>query len=180
MEALGEIMQLIDAHSDAMSEGDYLKVCGLMKSVFDTVSKPVAKRAAAPRRRPRVDPRNIHPPDELKRRYRENWRFLRQIEDEVKLYSRELKGLRIRSRVTEAVRAEAGSLDREVCLAHLRESNSQVVRRREELEGKLAALDVDRREGERVRALIRGEINGLVDAARVVNPGIDYRVMVWG
>jgi hypothetical protein len=180
MEALGEIMQLIDAHSDAMSEGDYLKVCGLMKSVFDGMSKPVSKRAAAPRRRPRVDPRNIHPPDELKRRYRENWRFLRQIEDEVKLYSRELKGLRIRSRVTEAVRAEAGSLDREVCLAHLRESNSRVVRRREELEGKLAALDVDRREGERVRALIRGEINGLVDAARAVNPGIDYRVMVWG
>jgi hypothetical protein len=44
-------MQLLDAHSDAMPEGDYLRACGLMKEVFDRVSRPVQGTAPVPQRR---------------------------------------------------------------------------------------------------------------------------------
>ncbi len=40
MKPLTEIMQLIDTHSDVMPEGDYLRMCGLLKEVYDQMSKP--------------------------------------------------------------------------------------------------------------------------------------------
>jgi len=45
MKPLTEIMQLIDTHSDVMPEGDYLRMCGLLKEVYDQMAKPSKKVA---------------------------------------------------------------------------------------------------------------------------------------
>ncbi len=42
----------------------------------------------------------------------------------------ELRGLKLRSRITEAMKTEAGSHDRDVCIKYMRDKNSEVLRRR--------------------------------------------------
>jgi hypothetical protein len=71
MSALSEIMQLIDTNSDAMPEGDYLKLCGLMKNVFDDMSKkaPVVQQP----RRPRHD--RLRQPVPISSSTKERYRF---------------------------------------------------------------------------------------------------------
>jgi len=174
MEALGEIMQLIDTHSDAMPEGDYLKMCGLMKSVFDGMSRP----APAPQRQ-RVVSRDVEIPMELKERYRVNWRSFCRVRDDLKKFSKELRGLKIRSRVTEAVMAEAGSRDREVCKSYLREVNFKVARRREALEAELTRLEAERLVVNEERTSIQEEGLVFLREARAANPGVEYHLNMW-
>jgi len=178
MQALGEIMQLLDAHSDAMPEGDYLRACSLMKEVFDRVSRPVQGTAPVPPRRRGVT-QALEIPVELKQKYRVNWRSFCRVRDDLKKYSKELRGLKIRSRVTEAVMAEAGSRDREVCKSYLREVNLRVARRRADLEAKLVRLEAERVEVNGERASIKEEIEVLLNAAQDENPGVEYHVQLW-
>jgi len=174
MQALGEIMQLLDAHSDAMPEGDYLRACGLMKEVFDRMSRP----APAPQRQ-RVVSREVEIPMELKERYRVNWRSFCRVRDDLKKFSKELRGLKIRSRVTEAVMAEAGSRDREVCKSYLQVVNLRIARRRADLEAKLARLEAERVEVTEERTSIQEEGLVFLREARAVNPGVEYHLNLW-
>jgi hypothetical protein len=79
MSALSEIMQLIDTNSDAMPEGDYLKLCGLMKNVFDDMSKkaPVVQQPWQPPR-----PRRLRQPVPISPPTKERYRLNRQACDE--------------------------------------------------------------------------------------------------
>jgi len=172
MEALGEIMQLIDTHSDAIPEGDYLKMCGLMKSVFDGMSRPAPQRQ-------RVVSRAVEIPMELRERYVVNWRKFCRVRDDLKKFSKELRGLKIRSRVTEAVMAEAGSRDREVCKSYLREVNFKVARRREALEAELTRLEAERLVVNEERTSIQEEGLVFLREARAANPGVEYHLNMW-
>ena len=131
MKHLTEIMQLIDTHSDSMPEGDYLKLCGLMKNDFDDMSK---------KERPRTQQR-IQLSRSLLERRSTNWRERARNRRELKDFTKEYRGLKMRSRITEAVRVDAGSDDREVCKTFLREKNLEVLRRRDELDKKFVELE---------------------------------------
>ena len=133
MKHLTEIMQLIDTHSDSMPEGDYLKLCGLMKNVFDDMSK---------KERPRTQQR-IQLSRSLLERRSTNWRERARNRRELKDFTKEYRGLKMRSRITEAVRVDAGSDDREVCKTFLREKNLEVLRRRDELDKKFVELETE-------------------------------------
>jgi DNA repair exonuclease SbcCD nuclease subunit len=58
-------------------------------------------------------------------------------------FTKEYRGLKLRSRITEAVRVEVGSDDREVCKKFLREKNLEVLRRRDELDKKFVELETE-------------------------------------
>ena len=133
MKHLTEIMQLIDTHSDSMPEGDYLKLCGLMKNDFDDMSK---------KERPRTQQR-IQLSRSLLERRSTNWRERARNRRELKDFTKEYRGLKMRSRITEAVRVDAGSDDREVCKTFLREKNLEVLRRRDELDKKFVELETE-------------------------------------
>ena len=133
MKHLTEIMQLIDTHSDSMPEGDYLKLCGLMKNVFDDMYK---------KERPRTQQR-IQLSRSLLERRSTNWRERARNRRELKDFTKEYRGLKMRSRITEAVRVDAGSDDREVCKTFLREKNLEVLRRRDELDRKFVELETE-------------------------------------
>jgi uncharacterized protein YjiS (DUF1127 family) len=130
MKDLTEIMQLIDTHSDAMPEGDYLKLCGLMKSVFDDMSKKKAPST-----------QQVQLSSSLLERRSTNYRERARNRRELKEFTKEYRGLKIRSRITEGVRVDAGSDDREVCKTFLREKNLEVLRRRDELDRKFVELE---------------------------------------
>src|SRR6056300_1709911 len=129
MKHLTEIMQLIDTHSDAMPEGDYLKLCGLMKNVFDDMSKKKAPRT-----------QQVQLSSSLLERRSTNWRERARNRREMREFTKEYRGLKLRSRITEAVRVEVGSDDREVCKKFLREKNLEVLRRRDELDKRFFRL----------------------------------------
>ena len=132
MKHLTEIMQLIDTHSDSMPEGDYLKLCGLMKSVFEDMSKKKAPRT-----------QQVQLSSSLLERRSTNWRERARNRREMREFTKEYRGLKIRSRITEAVRVDAGSDDREVCKTFLREKNLEVLRRRDELDKKFVELETE-------------------------------------
>jgi hypothetical protein len=130
MKDLTEIMQLIDTHSDAMPEGDYLKLCGLMKSVFDDMSKKTAPGT-----------HRVQLSQSLLERRSTNYRERERNRRELKEFTKEYRGLKLRSRITEAVKVEIGSDDREVCKKFLRDKNMEVLRRRIELDKKIVELE---------------------------------------
>jgi uncharacterized protein YjiS (DUF1127 family) len=130
MKHLTEIMRLIDTHSDSMPEGDYLKLCGLMKNVFDDMSN---------KEKPRTQ--RIQLSSSLLERRSTNWRERARNRRELKEFTKEYRGLKMRSRITEAVRVDAGSDDRDVCKTFMREKNLEVLRRRDELDKKFVELE---------------------------------------
>jgi hypothetical protein len=177
MRALSEIMQLIDTNSDAMPEGDYLKLCGLMKNVFDDMSKkaPVVQQPRQPRRLRQPVP--ISPP--TKERYRFNRRSFCEARDNITKFSRELNKLKTRSRVTEAVKVEAGSDDREICKQFLRDTNTKVIKRRCELEAEISRLEEVRRTSREVCDIIDGQAMRLMTELNANNPGVQFYISYW-
>jgi hypothetical protein len=180
MSALSEIMQLIDTNSDAMPEGDYLKLCGLMKNVFDDMSKkaPVVQQPWQPPRPRRLrQPVPISPP--TKERYRFNQQAWARARDNITKFSRELNKLKIRSRVTEAVKVEAGSDDREICKQFLRDTNTKVIQRRCELEAEISRLEEVRRTSREVCDIIDGQAMRLMTELNASNPDVDFFITYW-
>ena len=126
---LTEMMELVDAYSGVVPEGDYLRMCDLMKEVFERVSQTPTHNSAY-------------------------WVYLRESNrnrDELKNIGRDLRGLKIRSRVTDAVRMEVGSDDRDTCMKYLREHNVHVLRRRRELEERLSVVRAERERLDAIR-----------------------------
>jgi hypothetical protein len=49
MEALTQLMSLIDLNSKSLPEGEYLKACNYMKDIYKCVPRPTSPEAALPR-----------------------------------------------------------------------------------------------------------------------------------
>lgn len=96
MEALTSVMSIIDQNSELISEGDYLKLCNLMKDLHKVVPKQV---------RVPFQPVQISP--ELVAR-RDHWnRELNRVVSELRVIRSRMRALKIRQRVTEGVRRDA-------------------------------------------------------------------------
>jgi hypothetical protein len=177
MSALSEIMQLIDTNSDAMPEGDYLKLCGLMKNVFDDMSKkaPVVQQPRRPRQPTQIVPIS----SSTKERYRFNRRSCCEARDNIVKLSRELKRLKTRSRITETVKAEAGSDDHEICKKFLRDANMKIFERRRELETEITRLEEIKRTSGEVCDLIDDQSQRLKTELNASNPGVQFYISYW-
>jgi hypothetical protein len=118
MEALTQLMSLIDLNSKSLPEGDYLEMCNRMKDIYKVVPRPTSPEAALPRVRV---PRPFPESDSDEELNDEGLRPLNQMRDQVIQYAlaisqatrqikqREsrLKYLKIKKRVTAAVRKDA-------------------------------------------------------------------------
>jgi len=118
MEALTQLMSLIDLNSKSLPEGDYLEMCNRMKDIYKVVPRPTSPEAALPRVRV---PRPFPESDSEEELNDEGLRPLNQMRDQVIQYAlaisqatrqikqREsrLKYLKIKKRVTAAVRKDA-------------------------------------------------------------------------
>ena len=151
MQALQQVMGLIDTHSNVMPEGDYLKMCGLMKVMFDEMSK----KASRPESRVPFCP--IRASRNLDERYRRNNRAIYVNSSDIRKYSVEYRKLKLRSRVTASVKVEAGSDDNDVCKSFLKQANFEVLRRRNVLQDKLSELECVKELLEDARRLIKIE-----------------------
>lgn len=98
MEALTNMMSLIDHNSESIPEGDYLKLCNFMKEVHQSLPKKVAPRAP-------FQPVQI-PEDLRAAAYFLNMEHGRII-DELRRIRTSMKALKPRERVTEGVRRDA-------------------------------------------------------------------------
>ena len=165
MKPLTEIMQLIDTHSDVLPEGDYLRMCGLLKNVFDQMSKPPEKVV---RSQQYVQ---MSPP--LRERHRSNCTMRYENRLAIKKTSMDLRGLKLRSRITEAVKVEVGSDDRDTCKKYLRDKNFEVLRRRVELETKLVELESENESLEVFQRVIKREWEDEIASWSLNNPGIE-------
>ena len=165
MKPLTEIMQLIDTHSDVMPEGDYLRVCGLLKEVYDQMSKPSKKVVRAQQYV------QMSPP--LHERHRSNCTMRYENRLAAKKASMDLRGLKLRSRITEAVKVEAGSDDRDICKKYMRDKNFEVLRRRIELETKIAELETEKKSLEELYQVIKRDWDGEIALWRLNNPDVE-------
>jgi len=165
MKPLTEIMQLIDTHSDVMPEGDYLRMCGLLKEVYDQMSKP-SKEVA------RVQQYfSMSPP--LNERYMMNNRMRYVNRLATKQAAMDLRGLKLRSRITEAMKTEAGSHDRDVCIKYMRDKNFEVLRKRVALETQLVELESEKESLGELGRVIDHEEEEERGVWRLNNPGAD-------
>ena len=165
MKPLTEIMQLIDTHSDVMPEGDYLRVCGLLKEVYDQMSKSSKKVV-------RVQ-QYVQMSSPLHGRYRLNCTMRYENRLATKKASMDLRGLKLRSRITEAVKVEAGSDDRDICKKYMRDKNFEVLRRRIELETKIAELETEKKSLEELYQVIKRDWDGEIALWRLNNPDVE-------
>jgi hypothetical protein len=100
MEALTNMMSIIDLNSESIPEGDYLKLCNFMRDLHKIIPKTAVNSPPPP-----FSPVAI--PEDL-RIARDNWqRELCRVTAELKLIKSRIKALKIRRNITEAVRREA-------------------------------------------------------------------------
>ena len=99
MEALTNMMSLIDLNSESIPEGDYLKLCNFMKEVHQDLSK---KNAV-----PRAPFQPIPIPEELVSRRRGIEGTLNHMDPQIRRLRHQMNTLKIRQRVTEGVRRDA-------------------------------------------------------------------------
>lgn len=122
MEALTQLMSLIDLNSKTLPEGDYLEMCNKMKDIYKVVPRPTSPEATLPRVQTRApfqpvlfsDSENEEQNDnELRERdqMREQlWQYshaLGQAARQIRQRESRLKYLKIKKRVTAAVRKDA-------------------------------------------------------------------------
>jgi hypothetical protein len=99
--------------------------------------------------------------------------------DNITKFSRELNKLKIRSRITEAVKVEAGSDDREICKQFLRDTNTKVIQRRCELEAEISRLEEVRRTSREVCDIIDDQAMRLMTELNASNPDVDFFITYW-
>jgi hypothetical protein len=121
MEALTQLMSLIDLNSKSLPEGEYLKACNYMKDIYKCVPRPTSPEAALPRINTNRQPL---PPSDSDSEDEEDdlaFRPIQQMRDELtevnlnmtraaqQMRQREsrLRYLKIKQRVTAAVRKDA-------------------------------------------------------------------------
>jgi hypothetical protein len=94
MEALTNMMSLIDVNSKSIPEGDYLKLCNFMMDVHKAIPKKVAPTPATI-------------PEDVRNRRTNIYNDMRRVSDELRRTRSSMKSLKIRKRVTESVRRDA-------------------------------------------------------------------------
>jgi len=120
MEALTQLMSLIDLNSKSLPEGDYLEMCNRMKDIYKVVPRPTSPEAALPRIQTRVpfQPRRPFPEsdseeeqnnegDQMTEQLIQYAHAIRQATRQIRQRESRLKYLKIKQRVTAAVRKDA-------------------------------------------------------------------------
>jgi hypothetical protein len=97
MEALTNMMSLIDVNSESIPEGDYLKLCNFMMDVHKAIPKKVAPTPFQP----------VTIPEDVRNRRTNIYNDMRRVSDELRRTRSSMKTLKIRKRVTESVRRDA-------------------------------------------------------------------------
>ena len=119
MEALTQLMSLIDLNSKSLPEGEYLKACNYMKDIYKYVPRPSSPEAALPRinthRQPIPLSDSDSEDDELELRPMEQMR--NELADvggtkvratrQIRQRESRLRHLKIKQRITAAVRKDA-------------------------------------------------------------------------
>ena len=120
MEALTQLMSLIDLNSKSLPEGDYLEMCNRMKDIYKVVPRPTSPEAALPRIQTRVpfQPRRPFPEsdseeeqnnegDQITEQLIQYAHAIGQATRQIRQRESRLKYLKIKQRVTAAVRKDA-------------------------------------------------------------------------
>jgi hypothetical protein len=121
MEALTQLMSLIDLNSKSLPEGEYLKACNYMKDIYKCVPRPTSPEAALPRINTNRQPLPLSDSDSEDEEDDFALRPIQQMRDELadvtldmtrstqEIRRREsrLRYLKIKQRVTAAVRRDA-------------------------------------------------------------------------
>ena len=120
MEALTQLMSLIDLNSKSLPEGDYLEMCNRMKDIYKVVPRPTSPEAALPRVRTQVpfEPRRPFPEsdseeeqnnegDQITEQINQYAHAIGQANRQLRQRESRLKYLKIKQRVTAAVRKDA-------------------------------------------------------------------------
>ena len=120
MEALTQLMSLIDLNSKSLPEGDYLEMCNRMKDIYKVVPRPTSPEAALPRIQTHVpfQPRRPFPEsdseeeqnnegDQITEQLIQYAHAIGQATREIRQRESRLKYLKIKQRVTAAVRKDA-------------------------------------------------------------------------
>ena len=121
MEALTQLMSLIDLNSKSLPEGEYLKACNYMKDIYKHVPRPTSPEAALPRINTNIQPITLSDSDNEDEEGDLAFRPIQQMRDELtdvtlnmtravqQIRRREsrLRYLKIKQRVTAAVRKDA-------------------------------------------------------------------------
>ena len=120
MEALTQLMSLIDLNSKSIPEGDYLKACNYMKDIYKCVPRPTSPEVALPRVQTRVafQPRRPFPEsdseeeqnnegDQITEQINQYAHAIGQATRQIRQRESRLKYLKIKQRVTAAVRKDA-------------------------------------------------------------------------
>jgi hypothetical protein len=118
MEALTQLMSLIDLNSKSLPEGEYLKACNYMKDIYKCVPRPTSPEAALPRVRvPRPFPESdseeepndegLRPLNQMREQVFQYAHAIGQATRQIRQRESRLKYLKIKKRVTAAVRKDA-------------------------------------------------------------------------
>ena len=120
MEALTQLMSLIDLNSKSLPEGDYLEMCNRMKDIYKVVPRPTSPEAALPRVQTHVpfQPRRPFPEsdseeeqnnegDQITEQINQYAHAIGQANRQLRQRESRLKYLKIKQRVTAAVRKDA-------------------------------------------------------------------------
>ena len=120
MEALTQLMSLIDLNSKSLPEGDYLEMCNRMKDIYKVVPRPTSPEAALPRVQTHVpfQPRRPFPEsdseeeqndegDQITEQINQYAHAIGQATRQIRQRESRLKYLKIKQRVTAAVRKDA-------------------------------------------------------------------------
>ena len=116
MEALTQLMSLIDLNSKSLPEGDYLEMCNRMKDIYKVVPRPTSPEAALPRiqthvpfqpRRPFPESDSEEEPNQMREQVFQYAHAIGQATRQIRQRESRLKYLKIKQRVTAAVRKDA-------------------------------------------------------------------------
>jgi hypothetical protein len=121
MEALTQLMSLIDLNSKSLPEGEYLKACNYMKDIYKCVPRPTSPEAALPRintdRQPlppsdsdsedEEDDLAFRPIEQMRDELADVTHNMTRSTQEIRRRESRLRYLKIKQRVTAAVRRDA-------------------------------------------------------------------------
>jgi len=121
MEALTQLMSLIDLNSKSLPEGEYLKACNYMKDIYKCVPRPTSPEAALPRintdRQPlppsdsdsddEEDDLAFRPIQQMRDELADVTHNMTRSTQEIRRRESRLRYLKIKQRVTAAVRRDA-------------------------------------------------------------------------
>lgn len=113
MEEITKVMQLIDANSDSLKEGNYLEMCNAIKSLYEKIPKPPVVELTVPIQQQVPPPfapvipsqQGVDP--SILREWNKNTNDIITIQAYIRDLEKWLKSFKHRKNITEFVRTEA-------------------------------------------------------------------------